>query len=581
MCPDNVARAVKRVGTGLECLWEDGTGPPDARGNLLRTLSVAGREILIEIEWRGEMVTDVILSFTKASGDAVRDDSGSRILLRDLVGSPQDHGNYVPMDRFVANLERLARVDRLGRDKVSCFDALDGVYVSLRRLYDYELKQTEGKSVSPDVSVLCSRSGRPAKNSREALGVGLDYWLERRLLVKEPLELDGVEATGHHPRQWSLRFSCEAFEAAQYPPIRVSTSWISDEVVRTVAAEEALMAGATFIDWQEPNPTFLPAPLATTDATDINLAATVLPNVRFVATLDPPLVVPLKTAFEIASHVGQPLPQDAIDTTTFISLLLDGNSGSATHPGSTGKDLGLSFTRAIQSYMGEERQTGLYSIQLLNPPDAWARSISEIPFSHPRQMAEILPYLRQWAFFGDVLKRSISFRESEEKKTIRSEAAPPANGKALRHRAQVAPNDNFRRRRGLSWSPPSDTDSDGDNDGMPTESSGRSDVNANLTIAFAFPPLSQQIEIEFSLDVPSEERNARLLVKIGPNAEIEVDEVEERPGSKPVSASINAQMAGADVSSARLTKKDALLKVLRISEDLGVVAEWIRRRRSP
>ena len=581
VCQDNVGRCVKRVGD-LECLWEDGSRPPDANGNKPRTLSIAGSEILVEIEWSGDEVKSVALSFPKATGDAVHDENGSRILLRDLTGWSSD-GGYVPLDRFVANLERLARTDRLGRDKVSCFEALEGIYASLKKLWDYELEQEKDGKGLAEVEVLCSKSGRPSKHPTEALGPRVDYWLERRLLLQGNPNFDSPGAKDQRAKCWTLQIGCEAFDASQYPPIRVSTAWIGDEVRATVPAEEAFAPGATFINWHEPAASFIPVALDGSDPMALDIPSHILPDVRFVAKLDPPLTLPLKTAIEIFAHVGQPLPQDAMDTATLASLLFPGNA-QAPDALQRVKDPHLYFTRTVPSFSKATRQTSRYMFRVLNPPDLWAKTITEIPFSHPRQLVEVLPTLRQWAFFTRLLQRSVLDEELDESIAIEKKEDSATNGEEHRGKATAGGPQRYE----SSWSPPSDTESEGEieHSSFPTcrrKSSAK--AKAMIDISFTCPPLTQRIDVDLVVPLPSEANAAKASFHILPNAEVEASNAQ---GLSFANRDVRVKLEGGgpsdsmdvdfswDEQGARTSER--LGKVLTISEDLGALVEWMRRR---
>ena len=574
VCQENVARCVKRLGD-LECLWEDGAGPPDAQGAKPRTLSIAGHEILLEIEWTGDMVKNVALSFPKATGDAANCTDGAAILLKDLTVGPIP-GGYVALDLFAANLERLAQTDRLGREKVSCFEALEGIYVSLRKLWDYELEQEDEGKKAAEVAVLCGKSGRPSKHRLEALGPRIDYWLARRSLIRNLHDVEGTDVKKpQQPTRWALQIGCEAFNANEYAPLRISSAWIADEVTAKAPPEDTVNAGPSYIKWQEPPPSFTPISLDGPDAMALDITQ-MQPNVRFVARLEPSIILPLKVVLEIYNLVGLTLPNEAMDTTTLIPLLFPNHpTDPKVKPGS--KDPCLMFIRPVTSYSKSGSETHCYGLRLLNPLDLWARPLTEIPFSHPRQLVEILPYLRQWAFFTSLLQRSVQAAEVTASASSMPSPSPMTNGHSRQARDEKARNGP--RRRGRSWSPPSDTDSEDEADNAPPEphraESQSKGMDGTIDITFSCPPLAQRIDLEFTASFASRAQPAQALFRIMPNAEIETVSVE--------GFSLGGEGSGKPEVQAPLDKKPsrtegALAKVLQVSEDLGVLAEWIARR---
>ena len=442
VCPDNVDRAAQRVGADhLDCLWD----PPERHGAEPRTLSVAGSEFLVDVEWRGDAVTGAKLEFAQPSGDSAKDDEGSRILLNDLTGGEErEQPGYVPMDKFVANLQRLARTDQLGKDKVSCFKALDGIYVSLKKLWDYEVKQDgDGTKGRTERSVLCAKSGRPSKHPTEALCPRLDYWLDRRNLVPETANLDSTETKGSQVRRWALQLGCEAFDASQYPPIRNSTAWIADEVGGTVPSDDAYnLEPTTFINWLEPEPSFIPQSADNPDVMNLGIAAPLLPNVRFVAELKPPVNVPLNTAYQIFSLVGHPLPQeDATEATTLVSLLFP-NETSTTEPPSRGKRVTtLLFSEHHFVFQGRQRSNARIRHQTL-------QESGPVGAYHPRD-----PLLASPAARGDsaippamgVLRQPVAAQRPLE--SIARDGPPSPRRRAPRQRLGTAGPRRQRRRR--------------------------------------------------------------------------------------------------------------------------------------
>ena len=564
---ENVERCLKRIG-GLECLWEGGVGSAEGQGAQHRTLSIAGNEILIDIDWTRETVTRVALSYPKPSGAVTSDDRGSEILKKDLVGWEKDHvGGYVPLQRFVYNLQRLARTDQLGKDKVSCFEALEGIYASLKKLWDWELGKTKLERsekpyhVASDLEVMCEKSGQAATHSKDKIGLKLDYWIERKVLAS------AMREAGGELQPWALLIDCEAFDANQYPPIRVSNAWISDKVgeamtQNTSTTEEAQM----YIDWQEPEPTLMPVQEdgGAVDAMDISMTSRIQPYVRFIARLEPPVTLPLKTAIEIFDLIGQPILQETIHNTTFASLLFPSSLPSAadlmhTAPNSS-RDTTIHFQRALSSFEENGRsQSHTFDFNIFSQPDSWARTVHEIPFSHPKQLIAILPYLRQWAFFGRLLQRSVGIGSPLESH-VESHSEP---GKPTPVRPKKAP------RNPDPMDIPSDTDSSDEDNDNPQTNTSRSKPSRHptaekgakhpvLDVLFIHGASAPRIDLLFSIPRLDGSSPVRTHFRIFPNARLEItsDEVNED-----------------DHEAA--TMREKMLKVLRISEDLGVLAAWV------
>lgn len=406
VCPEGVERAAKRV--GLECLWEEG------RGGAKRTLSIAGNDVLVDVEFIGEEVQGVTLELA-ASGQEVgkRAPEGAEVLKKDLTG--EDEG-YVFLDAFVGNLEKLARMDKLAEGGISCFDAVEGVRAALERVSEWELGRrrlemgTNVDNVMLERQVLRQGSGRPKIHTRGRVGLAVQYWIDRSLLPLEGLEpgamdidTDGADSEAGL-KVYAAVLECEASAFSLYPPVRVSNSWIPDSVGEATAPDQNQVdLQHSSIDWQEPSPTLL----KTTSNGSINLddQGSLLqdrtPNVRFVARFEPPVVVPLQIAIDIHQSVGAPLSQEAMQSTTYESLLF---ADTAAPPNPQEQ---RTTTKIVTSFGSSGNPVEHRHKYTLFPTQSdYGRVLDSLPFSHPRQIIEILPILRQWVLIGSLLRRA-------------------------------------------------------------------------------------------------------------------------------------------------------------------------------
>lgn len=424
---EGVERCARRV--GLEELWEEEGGK--------KTLSIAGTGVLVDVEFTGQEVGVVALSFP-ASGEGVGKlaGRGADVLRRDLKG---DGNGYVMLDAFVGNLERLAKMDRLGGGGLSCFDAVEGIYRCLQRIYEWEmvkLKESRGMNNSDEEwckrEVMCKGSGRPVMHVAGRVGFALQYWQERRLVPgrKRKAEEISREGFGYEDPDstiYSAVVECEASPAELYPSVRVSDSWVSAQIEQPTPLDfdPFSLTAAPSIDWQEPPPTLLSPdhPSGAMALDPDSLLPRKTPNVRFVAHLEPPIIVPLQTAIDIYERVGAPIAQESMQPTSYESLLfvdVDPTARPQAQAQQRQHDQKALKTRTvtgtIKSYHPSRQPSRhRYQYNLFTQP-AFARTIDHIPFSHPRQLVAVLPLLRQWALMGSILRRS--FAAPSVKKTF-------------------------------------------------------------------------------------------------------------------------------------------------------------------
>lgn len=408
VCQEGLERAAKRV--GLECLWEEGRAGK-------RTLSIAGNGVLIDVEFNVEDVKNVTLEFAGSRSEVgKRAAEGAMVLKRNLKG---EEGSYVTLDAFVGNLERLAKMDKLSEGGVNCFDALEGIRAALQTVFEFEVGKTRAEKgldaakEAIDRKVLCRASGRPMMHTGGRVGLALQYWMDRQLLLSvtqepEAMDIDNDSSSWvENSDIYSAVVETEATPSSIYPPIRVSNSWLGSSVEKPAPTEsDPFLEHTSSVNWEEPPPIYtsidksLDENITSTDQQD-PLQNAKTPNVRFIARFEPPLVVPLQTAADIYQNIGAPLAQDSIQPTTYESLLF---ADTTIPPPQGGQRI---TTKRLTSYdaAGEPTEhVHRYTLFALQPD--YGRVIDAIPFSHPRQLIAILPVLRQWALIGSLLRRS-------------------------------------------------------------------------------------------------------------------------------------------------------------------------------
>ncbi|KAL8735855.1 MAG: hypothetical protein Q9181_002660 [Wetmoreana brouardii] len=544
---EGLERCARRV--GLDCQWEDEV--PGAEG---RTLSIAGNTVLLDVQFlgKGDEVGNVTLAFPeREDGDWGRTSTeGAEVFKKNLQGAEEERRGYVLLDPFVQNLERLARLDRLGTGGVNCFDAIEGLGGALRKLWDFELKKGKEQKAMEEVELdaMCGSSGKPTMHAEGRIGLALQYWMDRRHLSRRKRKRDemDVDEPPEERKQateqsmiWSLAIECEASSADAYPSIRVSDNWVSVSelpIDQPEPDQQNFTTANSTIEWQEPLPT---ANTADTSATTLD--ATKAPDIRFVAHLQPPVLVPLQTALNIYASVGSPLPADSLQQpSTYTSLLLRNFHASAS-------EITAERNIPVPTADGIDMKTHRYTLFPTSQQETYAVSISLIPFSHPRQIILLLPVLRQWALVSSLLRRCFD-------NACKQETAPRENAEA-------------------------DSDSE-------EEDGGANDLNALLN---GGPEEKQATAIDISLSLitaspfislvfPYKERLANVGFGIGLNGEIE--NLELSLGEASTNDGVDGgKMQGADDDDKlREDEREKNMKrVLAMSEDLGVLVEWMER----
>ncbi|GAB7358801.1 hypothetical protein MBLNU230_g4025t1 [Neophaeotheca triangularis] len=415
---EGVARVARRVGFENDIDAESLTAEQRERRVGNRAVSIAGNTVVVDVVLREQVprrVEVIHIGETEALGEHARF-AGER-LLGDLRGRRGGLGSS--LERFAESLEGLARVDRLSSEKVNCFEGITGVYASLRRLWEVERKAVsqglgDGGEREPrvDAEVLSRRSGRPTFCARGRLGVGIEYWRrpvldggeergkqERGQDVAMRDADQGQEETGSDENKdtYCLRIEAEPLHGELFPPIRISSNWLPESF------ELPDPASAQGLPWHDPPQTVLNADKQSSDAMNMDPSNQKLPEVRFVAKLDPPITLPLPVAMNVLQAVGANVPNFTQAQPAYHSLVLPGSASSA--------QSGMPVTTSEQpsfSFANNREETSKHNYNLF-VPEATALSyygyrLESLPFSHPRQLVELLPTLRQWARSEELLK---------------------------------------------------------------------------------------------------------------------------------------------------------------------------------
>lgn len=534
-------------------------------------------------------------------------ETGTKILTRNLQPLPGQSKINVTLERFAENLEKLVTLDKLGSPQhggVSCYNAIAGVYTSLQKLFEHEKKNAlaaldEGspsRSHRAEREVLCKKSGRPRPNTGNRLGLNLEYWMDRRHIIprsrskqassekgKEKMDIDS-EAQSSYPeddddlktnRVYSLTLECEASPSTLYTPIRVSNDWISDSIEKTTDPDDAsnlnnILLNTPSLDWQEPKPTFLEPPASTGDDDAMNLDAAPgrLPNIRFVAKFNPPLVVPLTTYISLYQSVGIEPPQDFL-ATTFVGLALrpseldPGMTGTA---GATTHEIRSTRTTLVRDDNGHE-QDKTHSFSLYVPKMEYSRRIDSLPFAHPKQLVEILPILRQYAFTTSLLETS--FYEAAEPKKSPQNSTIPATSDTKTSPAAPLPLDI-----NLSYTPPAPrlTIHLPHPSSTPFSSASNPTSSVPTTTAAAQSSVSDLLSDLLS-DTPGP-APLKVTFDVHMNGELVVSEQNVFGGGSTGDAEGQGDLEKAQEEEARGKR---LGRALDVCGDLGVWGEWVRR----
>ena len=394
---------IERLGQleGFESIWQEDN------------LSIAGNFVDLEIEFHPgkNSVKDVSLKYaTPEATEGERREEATAVLRRDLLQSPDEieRGSWKTLEGFYENLRWLAKLDRLSQE-ANCFEAIEGLYESLSRVWNEESKLPK---LSGNYEHLCNGwVGRPCLHRGGRIGVSLDYWVDQAKMLDakqkrispDAMALDNPDNESDYDQHemWSVMIECEE----GYPSLRVSKDWVNPEALVASNTEDMSTSnadsspGIPMVNWADPPPTLSSENQNNPDAMALDssmLGSTSTPNRRFVAKIEPPIDVPILAASDIYRHFDLQLPQE-FKMVTYDGLLVPGwSSDSSMEAMGFGAESFQPDRRkrraSVQSYDTEGKsckKQHSYTFQAFE--SVAGRTIRELPFAHPRQLADVLP----------------------------------------------------------------------------------------------------------------------------------------------------------------------------------------------
>ncbi|KND89751.1 hypothetical protein TOPH_05641 [Tolypocladium ophioglossoides CBS 100239] len=542
---------------GLELLSEEQMTPG---GRKTRTLAIAGSAIALDIVLDNNIVQSTSLTYHGNAESVSRHmDAAGRILLQDLQLLPDQSPLTKTLDGFASNFERLASLDKLSIvPGLDCHEALAGIYVSLDRLHQWDLsrlREEQGMAGKSDTYLsnmaMCTRHGFPVMHARGKVGLALQYWKELRFV---PPSTDAMAVFSEKREMvWSLLLGCAPIDGLGLPPVRVSENWISKDIIKEEPSSME-SSGGVALDWLEPDNVSL---LQSEDNKDAgmdllhpDLSTTRVPRVMFTVAFDPPVVLPQNDWSRLymcananppnieLSHRGSP--------PTFDSLLFPIPPGTKVDPS---EPRAISRRRDVCVF-DEARKPAVkqhHSTLFIYKP-IYSQAVSEMPFSHPRQLIDMLPLLRQYAFLSTLLENSFGSKTRERPPTTAKGGPNPDTEPEKPKSSTTTGKDQLADFMGSSREPVARAPPE-------PEDETRLDV-----ILWVHP--SPHLQVVF----PMGDATADITLKILEGGAVEI--VEE-----------NILDAGAKGKRKEFTKEN-LGKVLEYMEDLGKWAEWIRTRLS-
>ncbi|EPS33380.1 hypothetical protein PDE_08342 [Penicillium oxalicum 114-2] len=576
---------------GFDSMWGD------------NNLNIAGNFVDLEIDFYPgqEVVKDVSLRYaTPDYEEGERRDEASEVLKRNLVQSLKDveHGRWRSLQAFLDNLHWLRKLDKLSQ-QVNCFEALEGLEENLKRVWSAEEKN---EKYGGEHEHLCAGVvGRPSMHKGTRIGLGLEYWVEQAKALDakknsspEAMAIDQVptsneNGTGEQQKTWTVMIECEE----GYPSLRISKEWVASDVFTSGESNEpGAGADSKVVNWLEPPQTMRlshgdhPDPMAL----DSSMLESTPPNRRFVARLDPPLHVPILAASEIYRHLGMQLPQE-FKMFTYDSLVTSGGS----QPDATPQPGRRRCRKSVQTFDSTDSPCTNYHEYTFQAFESVAgRTIRDLPFSHPRQIAEVIPVFRRYALLANLIRQVTSGPSTEKKSpretpkdaTLREPATPSSELFSTGQTDTITlcnDDPNEEKLSNLFGDDFSNAFSGSASNATPLHGTTYlDDVRVDVTLR---TPIGQAPALMLLVTDSSnfhtgvfgrEPLQVSLSFEIGLNGRITVTDVDHV--NDPNSDGGDTEMQGADSGRPKLhDMREKIARVLEISQDLGILVEWVLR----
>lgn len=523
--------------------------------NDVNVLTLAGKKYVeVEIAFNKEDINVVDKTTFKLNlsdeEEAILQQKDSQILQNNLTDGEHENLPWHDLTDFSANLEYLGQLEHV-ETPGNCFKVIDNLYDTFQRIWLEEKERMKGRHGLHHVCQ--SNVGEPKRNAEGRLGISSRYWVDgQSLFTKQESKAGGKS---EHDTDWTAKFLIENGQ----PSIPVSQKWLADEpLVSTVTAEDIFRDSTTEKPvWLDPDRS-LNKVSSDSDPMKLDEPATQMNenlNIRFVCHLEPDVLVPLQVAQGL-NQTSRLFEMHQNDLQTYYHLM-DANVDR------TAQSLGR-WTRSQQVFdkQGKPKES-VHSYILYAGNGGWAYPIKRFSFWHPRQYAEAIPVLRQYALVNTLLK-SVAAHESPDPTEEASRASSPDDRRVLTDRTKVIKRTNKPRleARLSSILRPSAAIASSDRDPLPVDirlDPHQSSENKSCRI---------DLRIPLSLNVLSRAALTRLggkpfivfTIDILRNGIVEILNIE-----------------GIDLKEKSEEMKKRLAGVVRASEDLGVVVDWLLR----
>lgn len=555
---DPQAERLARVKEVANTLKKHAIGRGISRDNIIALVQIAGLEIAPldndkpdTVNILGQRIIDMEVDFSAQQRDVVervqlklmlpdqdepvQQPQMSQILKQNLIDERHQNVPWTLLDDFSYNIDYLARMDKVDTT-ADVFHAVDNLYDTFRRIWDEEKSRMKWRH---DLHHACqSNVGRPSKDANGRIGLRTKYWDRGGNAQKE--------STLKEEPGWTAEFACEKSPLGMV----ASQKWLEDLALTTSVTTEHL-----FQDTQVDKPAWLdelslPKPKIAEnqdamDVDDVKMDTDKSLDIQFTCCLEPAVLLPV--------HVINTL-------NTGFDLLIADQNGNVSFQNALGisSDPNAKWSKDTTMFDGKgipHNKTHSFSFASPNNPNPYR--ISKLRFTHPRQYADTLPHLRQYALL----------------ETLLSSIAPKIDS-----------------RPSLDQSPsPSGVLPQKRVDAQPKKRSNKRADQKLTALLNNLSTLSEILPIEISLDLHTDLTKPRIHIRFPVPPAIAASNKARSPNTKArsflgiiVEVKPNGIIEVPDIQGLEIDNKEEfellrkkMAKALRVSEDVGMSVEWL------
>ncbi|KIX00853.1 uncharacterized protein Z518_09918 [Rhinocladiella mackenziei CBS 650.93] len=377
---------------GFTTLWDEGN------------LTIAGNAVDLEINFDADnrdYVKDVGLKLNtpgseEHSEEPQLQEEGTGIL-RDnlrpwsvLDGTSQ----WTSLDTFESNLQYLSRLDHI-EGGAPCFEAVRDLYNAFQKIWNAEKERWKNRPVRHHIRN--GAIGRPSIDRKPRLGLSLDYWVGKQD-VEQRSESDTDDTMDDSTDVYAARISC----APGAPSTVLARQWVSEQVL--MAEAPATLGPETEQlkpDWQDP-------------AHDAGNSDRVMKGgleMHFECSLRPEVYLPLNIVASLNVDFAM-LEMDQEMAVTYQMALQPHLNVTNVGGAKTSREERWPRSLPTTTDVGDPPRFRQHSYALHSAQHAaplWCYPVKQLKFTHPKQLAAMLPVLRQYALVWRILRSLVDY----------------------------------------------------------------------------------------------------------------------------------------------------------------------------